>query len=156
MDPCERLREWHIAQMIPADLDEVFSIEISDSRVSWSKKMFLEELQLPFAYCYVMRRADNSAQPVIGFICFRNMTEESELLKICVHPDYRQLGIGKTLMHFYIDLGRRSGVRTFHLEVDPSNHPAIHLYRSFAYEISGTRKRFYQGRFDALRMRRQV
>ena len=93
---------------------------------------------------------------LVGFICFRNVTEESELLKICVHPDYRQLGIGKKLMQFYIDFGSRRGVRTFHLEVNPSNQPAIHLYQSFSYQRSGMRKKFYQRNFDALLMRREV
>jgi ribosomal-protein-alanine N-acetyltransferase len=118
--------------------------------------MFLEEMQHPLAHCFVMKRTNGSNHPVVGFICFRNVTEESELLKICVHPDYRRLGIGKKLMQFYIDFGRRRGVRSFHLEVDPSNQPAIHLYQSFSYEPSGTRKKFYQGTFDALLMMRQI
>ena len=145
-----------IRQMIPEDLDEVFSIETSDPLAPWSKKMFLEEMRHPLAYCFVMKRKDGSNYPVIGFICFRNVTEESELLKICVHPDYRQLGIGKKLMQFYIDFGSRRGVRTFHLEVNPSNQPAIHLYHSFSYQRSGMRKKFYQRNFDALLMRREV
>jgi ribosomal-protein-alanine N-acetyltransferase len=146
----------NIRKMIPEDLDQVLSIETSDSLAPWSKKMFLEEMQHPLAYCFVMKRKDGFNPPVVGFICFRNVTGESELLKICVHPDYRQLGIGKELMQFYIDFGCRRGVRTFHLEVNSSNQPAIHLYQSFSYHPSGMRKRFYQKKFDALLMMRQV
>ena len=147
---------WDIRRMIQEDLDEVFSIETSDSISPWSKKMFLDEMQHPFAYCFVMERKDRPRHHVVGFICFRNVTEESELLKICVHADYRQLGIGKKLMQFYLDFGRRRGVRNFHLEVNSSNQPAIRLYRSFSYELSGTRKKFYHGKFDALLMMRQL
>ena len=50
-----------------------------------------------------MKRENGSEPSVIGFICFRNVTEESELLNIGVHPHYRQKGIGKKLMQFYID-----------------------------------------------------
>lgn len=156
MNRRETLGEWDIRNMTPADLDEVFSIETSDSLSPWSKKMFLEEMQHPFAHCFVMTSEDRSKHHVVGFICFRNVTEESELLKICVHPDYRQLGIGKKLMQFYIDFGRQSGVRSFHLEVNPSNQPAIHLYQSFSYQPSGMRKKFYQRKFDALLMMRPV
>ncbi len=148
--------EWDIRKMIPEDLEEVFSMETSDSLAPWSKKMFLAEMQHPSAYCFVMSRKDGPKHPVVGFICFRNVTEESELLKISVHPDYRQLGIGKKLMQFYIDFGCRTGVRIFHLEVNPSNQPAIHLYQSFSYQPSGMRKKFYQEKVDALLMMRQV
>ena len=156
LDRREMRGDWQIRKMIPDDLDEVFSIESSDPLAPWSKKMFLEEMQHPFAHCFVMKRKDGSKHPVIGFICFRNVTDESELLKICVHPDYRQLGIGKKLMQFYVDFGRRRGVRSFHLEVNPCNRPAVHLYQLFSYEPLGMRKKFYQRKFDALRMMRQV
>jgi [ribosomal protein S18]-alanine N-acetyltransferase len=145
-----------IQKMDIKDLDEVFAIETSDSLTPWSRSMFAEEMRNPFAYCFVMKREDGSKQPVIGFICFRNMTEESELLKICVHPAYRQVGVGKKLMTFYIDFSRQEGIKTFYLEVHSSNHSAIHLYQLFSYQSSGMRKKFYQGKFDALLMTKKV
>jgi ribosomal-protein-alanine N-acetyltransferase len=118
--------------------------------------MFIEEMRNPFAYCFVMRIDTQSKQEVIGFICFRNVAEESELLNICVHPDYRQLGAGKRLMEFYVAFGRRREIKTFYLEVLSSNTSAIRLYQLFSYESSGMRKKFYQGKFDALLMTKRV
>jgi ribosomal-protein-alanine N-acetyltransferase len=151
--------EWEkvvLQKMDIKDLDEVFSIETSDSLTPWSKNIFVEEMRNPLAYCFVMKTEDGSKQPVIGFICFRNITEESELLNIGVRPDYRQLGIGKKLMHFYIDFSRQRGIQTFYLEVHSSNQSAIHLYQLFSYQPSGMRKKFYQGKFDALLMMKKV
>ena len=74
------------------DLDEVLSLESSAPLTLWSKNMFIEEMRNPFAYCFVMKIEDGSKQRVIGFICFRNMAEESELLNICVHSDYQTIG----------------------------------------------------------------
>ncbi|MBN2244867.1 MAG: ribosomal protein S18-alanine N-acetyltransferase [Candidatus Aminicenantes bacterium] len=151
--------EWKkgsIQKMDTNDLDEVLSIEISDSLTPWSKNMFVEEMRNPFAYCFVMKMEEGSKQPVIGFICFRNVAEESELLNICVHRAYRQLGFGKQLMEFYIDFSYRRGSKTFYLEVRSSNHTAIHLYQLFSYQSSGIRKKFYQGKFDALLMMKTV
>ncbi len=156
LDRRETRGNWQIRQMIPEDLDQVLSIETSDPLAPWSKEMFLEEMRYPLAHCFVIQRTDESNHPVIAFISFRNMTEESELLKICVHPAYRKLGFGKKLMQFYINFGSRRGVKTFHLEVNPSNQPAIHLYQSFSYQRSGMRKKFYQCNLDALLMRREV
>jgi ribosomal-protein-alanine N-acetyltransferase len=151
--------EWEkltIQKMDIQDLDEVISIESSFSGAPWSKGMFLEEMRNPLACCFVMTMEDQSRQRVIGFICFRNVAEESELLNICVHPDYRQLGVGKRLMEFYVESCRCSGIKTFHLEVHSSNQSAIDLYQMFAYEASGVRKKFYQGKFDALLMTKRV
>jgi len=151
--------EWEkvtIRKMDTNDLDEVLSIEISDSLTPWSKNMFVGEMGNPFAYCFVMEMEEGSKQSVIGFICFRNVTEESELLNICVHQAYRHLGLGKKLMEFYFDFSYRRGSKNFYLEVHSSNHTAIHLYQLFSYHSSGIRKKFYQGKFDALLMTKTV
>jgi len=151
--------EWEkvtIQEMDIQDLDAVSSLESSNPLTLWSKNMFVEEMRNPFGYCFVMKIEDRSKQRVIGFICFRNVAEESELLNICVHSDYRQSGAGKRLMEFYVEFGRRRGIKTFHLEVHSSNQPAIRLYQSFSYESTGMRKKFYQGKFDALLMTKKV
>jgi len=151
--------EWKkatIQKMGIQDLDEVISVESCNPLPLWSKNMFIEEIGNPFSYCFVMKIEDRSKQRVIGFICFRNVAEESELLNIGVHSDYRQLGAGRKLMQFYVEFSRRRGIKTFHLEVRSSNHSAIHLYQLFSYHSSGMRKKFYQGKFDALLMTRKV
>ncbi len=142
--------------MIIQDLDEVISLESSSRDARWSKNMFVEELGNPLDHCFVMKIGDRCRGRVIGFICFRNVAEESELFKICVHSGYRRLGVGKQLMRFYVEFARQRGVKTFHLEVHIANQPAILLYRSFSYESSGVRKNFYQGKFDALLMTKKV
>ncbi len=141
-----------IEKMESKHLDEVLEIERLSSPTPWSKKMFLAEMQNPLAHCFVYRLEEAPGHPVAGFICFRNVGEESELLNIGVHPLYRRRGIGKGLMQFYMELGAAKQIRTFHLEVRASNPPAIHLYQKFSYQPAGTRKKFYEGKFDALMM----
>jgi ribosomal-protein-alanine N-acetyltransferase len=80
------------------------------------------------------------------------MGEESELLNIGVHPLFRRMGIGRKLMQFYMEFGKAKQIKTFYLEVHVSNPPAIRLYEGFSYQPAGTRKKFYQGKFDALMM----
>jgi ribosomal-protein-alanine acetyltransferase len=145
-----------VQKMDIKDLDEVCSIEASQSLIPWSKNMFTEEMGNTFAYCFVIKGIGEVRQPVIGYVCFRNMVDESELLNIGVHPDQQRVGIGKQLMQFYIDFSRQRGAKTFYLEVNPSNQSAIHLYQSFSYQSLGTRKRFYHGKFDALLMVKKV
>ncbi len=145
-----------IQEMGIQDLDEVVSLETTNVDTSWSKNMFVGEMENPIASCFVMKNEDPHQPRVLGYICFRNVAEESELFKICVHPDYRGRGIGKRLMEFYVEFSRRRGTKTFHLEVHKSNQPAIRLYQLFSYECSGARRNFYQGNFDALLMTKIV
>jgi ribosomal-protein-alanine N-acetyltransferase len=118
--------------------------------------MFVEELENPFAHCFIIRNEEAPDDQVIGFICFRNISDESELFNIGVHPHFRQLGIGKKLMEFYFDFCEKREIKTFFLEVNSSNASAIHLYQLFYYRPIGMRKMFYQGKFDALFMVRKI
>lgn len=137
-------------------LDEVLFLETSSSPSPWSRKMFVEELRNPFAHCFVIREEGTLRDSIIGFICFRNIGEESELHNIVVDPQHRQLGIGKRLMQFYIDFCQQMQIRALHLEVNSSNSSAIHLYQLFSYQSVGVRKKFYQGKFDALHMVKNI
>lgn len=147
-----------IEKMSQGDVEGVQAIESSSSFHSpWSKKVWLEEFRNPLSHCYVVKyRGEKNRKKIIGFICFRIMGEESELLNIGVHPEERQKGIGKHLMNFYIDYCRERGVRSFFLEVSVNNLSAFHLYQIFHYQIIGTRKKFYSGEVDALLMKRSA
>jgi len=145
-----------IEKMEAQDLDEVLEIECSSSLSPWSKKMFVEEMENPLAHCFVIRMRERPGHSVIGFICFRTIGDESELLNICVHPQYRQTGIGRSLMEFYLGFCRKKRIKRFYLEVNASNESAVHLYQLFSYQSSGVRKKFYQGKFDALLMARKA
>ncbi len=145
-----------IQKMGEKDLDEVVAIAASSTSNPWSMNMFAKEMSNSLSYCFIIKMKGDLKNPLMGFICFRNIEDESELLNICVHPQYRQLGIGKKLMQFYIGLCNNHKIKTFYLEVDSSNQVAIHLYRLFAYQLMGIRKKFYQGKFDALLMTKEV
>ncbi|MDP3016577.1 MAG: GNAT family N-acetyltransferase [Deltaproteobacteria bacterium] len=137
------------------DVDEVLPIANTSLLNPWSKKMFLGEVGHPLSHCFLIcGENDRNKDIPLGFICFRNIGEESELLNICIHPRHCQKGLGKILMEFYIDFCSKKGVKKYYLEVNPLNIPAVRLYQSFAYQPAGKRKNFYQGKYDALLMSR--
>jgi ribosomal-protein-alanine N-acetyltransferase len=150
--------EWvgfTIKRMETKELAEVISIAASSPLTAWTEKMFAEEMKNSFSHCFVGKIKGDLIDHVAGIICFRTIEDESELLNLCVHPQYRRRFIGKRLMQFYIDFCHDKGIKAFHLEVDPLNERAVHLYRSLSYEPSGTRKNFYGGKVDALLMARR-
>jgi ribosomal-protein-alanine N-acetyltransferase len=138
------------------DLDPVVSIAASSSLAPWSKRMFLEEMSNPHAHCFVMKLEHPSERSVIGFICFRTLGEESEVLNLCIHDEFRRTGLGRRLMQFYLQVCKNLNARRSYLEVSITNQPALHLYRSLAYRPVGRRPRFYQGKFDALLMTKEI
>lgn len=146
-----------IERMRSEDTEGVLSIVQTVPANPWSWRMLVEEMANPLSHCFVMREERNQKQTTVaGFICFRNIGEESELFNIAVHPFYRNKGIGKKLMEFYIDFSIKTGIHRFYLEVNPSNSQAIHLYQGFAFQSFGKRRNFYQGKLDALLMMRST
>jgi [ribosomal protein S18]-alanine N-acetyltransferase len=149
-------QEAAIDEMGPGDLDEVLSIEGAGSLVAWTRPLFAEELRNPLSRSHVLRVPGKEGVRVIGFICFRLVAGESEVLNLGVHRDFRGRGWGRRLMAFYLGLCRETGVEKAFLEVSPDNEPALRLYRSLAFRPVGLRRKFYQGRFDALILERDL
>ena len=63
------------------------------------------------------------------------------LLGMGVHKDYRGHGLGKRLMALALNKAREKGFERVELQVYSSNRAAIGLYKSFGFEIEGTRRK---------------
>jgi len=112
------LKRFTVEKMEIKDLGEVLSIAASTPLNPWSESMFIGEMRNPFSHCFMIKIREMSSHPVVGFICFRNIEDESELLNICVHPHYRQSGIGKKLMQFYTGFCIKKKIKDFNIEVN--------------------------------------
>jgi [ribosomal protein S18]-alanine N-acetyltransferase len=149
------LNQVVIREIKPEEVDEILSIAITSPLNPWSRGMLSEEMANPISHSFLIERGNHlNAPSILGFICFRNIGEESELLNIVIRPQDRQMGFGKMLMEFYIDFCNRRGIQKYYLEVSTSNRDAIRLYQSFSFQPMVKKKRFYQGQFDAFLMMR--
>jgi ribosomal-protein-alanine N-acetyltransferase len=144
-----------VRKMEESDLDEILALESASSLTPWSRPLFLEEMAHPYGHCFSMVLHNDPGPRIVAYLCFRAMGDESELLNLTVHPDYRRRGLARCLMTFYIDFCTREKVKKSFLEVAAGNDAALRLYRSFDYQQTGKRPRFYLGRFDALIMERK-
>ncbi len=147
-----------ISEMSPRDLEEAVVLSLAGAPFlrPWSERMFIEEMNNPFAFCFLAKVHEALEDPVVGIICFRIIGDESELLHFCVHPGYRRRSVGKEMMTFYVRVAVQRRVRNFYLEVNAENEPAISLYRLFSYLPVGKRKLFYDGGGDAVLMRSEI
>jgi ribosomal-protein-alanine N-acetyltransferase len=145
-----------VRRMDEGDLDEILAIEASSALTPWSRKLFLEEMNHPYGHCFSMILRVDPDPRLVAYLCFRVLGEESELLNLAVHPDYRRRGFARHLMAFYVDFCRREKIRKSFLEVAMGNEAALRLYRAFNYRPTGKRLGFYLGRFDALMMEKEI
>ena len=108
---------------------------------------------LPMAGVSLMLTRDRDSGAPVGFSLFRSVVDESELLLLAVAPDHRRRGIGRGLLHNFLERARTDGATRAHLEVRDGN-PAIEMYRGAGFTPIGRRRNYYHtsdGRqFDAL------
>jgi ribosomal-protein-alanine N-acetyltransferase len=132
-----------IRRMMRTDLDEVLAIEKISFPAPWSRFSFEQEFLFPHAH---LLAAAESVFPdrVRGYLCFWLVAEETHVLNLAVHPQWRCRGVGGRLLEYVVDYSRAKGAEEIFLEVRRSNYRAISLYRRFHFQPRGVRPRYYQ------------
>jgi len=83
---------------------------------------------------------------------FSKAEGEGRVASVAVLPQFRNQGIGRRLLTECEKHFSGNGLKRFSLEVDVDNEPAISLYTTKGYEISGMIKDFYGPGRDAFMM----
>ena len=86
-----------------------------------------------------------------GFIVWRTVADQAEIITIGVAPDSRRQGIaGAMILLMEQELKKQSVVNVF-LEVSEVNVPAKKLYEKYGFKPTGKRPKYYNG-VDAIIM----
>ena len=92
---------------------------------------------------------------VVGYIGSQTVLDESDMMNVAVHPDYRRRGIAEALVLALADELATHSSRSLALEVRESNAPAIALYEKLGFVQIGLRKNYYRNpKEDALILRK--
>lgn len=91
----------------------------------------------------------DEADPV-GFILYRRILDEAEILTLAVRPEGRRAGAGHALVQSAAARLLDSGVGRAFLEVAVTNTAARALYERCRFLPCGTRRRYYADGGDAL------
>ena len=138
------MKEKHVAQV--AALEKIC---FSDP---WSEKSVASELSNRLALWLV---AEEDGQ-LAGYIGSQTVMDESDVMNVAVHPDFRRRGIGESLILELINRLKKKGSHCLTLEVRASNDPAIALYSKLGFAEVGRRKNYYRNpREDALILRKE-
>ena len=93
---------------------------------------------------------------VAGYIGSQTCGEESDVMNVAVHPDFRRRGIAEALVNALVAELKAIGSHCLTLEVRASNVPAIALYEKMGFSEIGRRKNYYRNpREDALILRKE-
>ena len=90
-----------------------------------------------------------------GFIVYRVVSDEAEIITIGVAPDARRSGIAAAMLAIAESDASKRGATKMFLEVAADNAPARALYKAGGYIEVGTRPKYYDG-VDAIMMRKDI
>lgn len=90
-----------------------------------------------------------------GFIVYRVVADEAEIITIGVAPNARRGGIADAMLAIMERDVKKSGATTIFLEVAETNAAARALYCKNGYTAVGTRPKYYDG-VDAILMKKQI
>lgn len=90
-----------------------------------------------------------------GFIVWRTVLDEAEIITIGVHPDARGTGIASAMLGIMENEAKKAGAKKIFLEVSAENAPAINLYKKCGFVQNGVRPKYYDG-VDAILMEKNI
>ena len=138
------MRQEHVAQV--AALEKLC---FSDP---WSENSVASELNNPLSLWLVAL----DGETVAGYVGSQTVMDESDMMNLAVHPDYRCQGIGSRLVDELIKELKKKGSQRLTLEVRVSNEPAKRLYDELGFSEIAVRKRYYSHpKEDALILRKE-
>jgi len=140
----ERLRWWHIDELLPIESD-LFGAE------RWSAGMFWNELAN--GHHYLVAVADGELLGYGGLAVYP--PDEAWVQNIAVRRAAQRRGVGRAILEALLAEARRQRIGTTMLEVAVDNAPAQKLYDRYGFVAVGIRRGYYQpSNTDALVMRR--
>ena len=141
----------NITEMNASHVPQVAQLEQLCFADPWSEKSIASELTSKWSYWLVAVEDDR----VVGYIGSQSSIDESDVMSVAVHPDYRRKGIAENLINHLVEELKNRGSHALLLEVRASNAPAIALYEKLGFLQVGCRKNYYHNpREDALILRK--
>ena len=136
--------------MAESDIDEVLLIEEASFIAPWSRDIFVKELENSFSHNLLARRSGEISPEIVGYIVFWDVADETHLLDLAVHPDFRRAGIASLLLEKMLVIAVKGGMQRVILELRRDNEKALRLYDSFCFKEIGVRKKYYSDGEDAI------
>lgn len=126
------MNESHVAQ--------IAALEKQCFSDPWSENSVASELENPLSL-WLIAEEDGA---VCGYVGSQTVLDETDMMNIAVHPDFRRKGIAAALITELVSRLKARGSRVLRLEVRESNFSAIALYEALGFTQLGLRKNYYR------------
>ncbi len=114
----------------------------------WTDTILKSELENENSIYIVAKKNEN----IVGFAGIIILPDDVEITNIVTKKTERKKGIGKMLLDKLIEISKTTKKETISLEVNEKNTIAIKLYEKFGFEKVGLRKKYYNGKDNAIIM----
>lgn len=131
------------------DIEPIRQIELKSFDSTWPEDAFVNELENNGAARYLVARLDGR---VVGYAGAWMILDEMHVTAVAVDPEVRGQRLGKKLFWHLMKAAVDHGSRWATLEVRETNEVAVGIYREFGYSRVGVRRKYYEGKDDALVM----
>lgn len=131
---------WLIRRANSADAAALAALERDCFSDPWSLAAFEETLRTPVVR--VLLAQDTEA--TLGYLVYRSIGGEAEILNLAVAPSERRRGLGAALLEAALTALTAVGAVEVFLEVRESNGGAKALYRRRGFKEIGRRRRYYR------------
>ncbi|MEO8649715.1 MAG: N-acetyltransferase [Acidobacteriota bacterium] len=129
------------------DVSAIIKISSEGGLSEWSSASYLAEIERTDSIFYT---ASNATGNIVGFLCGRTAAApdkeeslEAWIYNVGVFVEYRERGVGSTLIRAFFDRCRSQGVDSAWLEVRKNNARAISFYRGHDFREVYSRANFY-------------
>lgn len=130
------------ALFTPKDIDTVLAIEHLAFATPWSRMQFTQSLNNQNTIAHLILK-DNQVAGYSVALCTPDFTD---LLNICIHPEYQHQGLGGQLFNYLLI---SSDIETVFVEVRVSNCNALLFYKKIGFQAINLRKKYYSDGEDA-------
>jgi [ribosomal protein S18]-alanine N-acetyltransferase len=135
-----------IRPMVLGDVEAVYAIDRLSFALPWTERSYRFEIsENPNASAWVAEAAlPDGSHCIVGMIVTWLVIDEAHVGTIAIHPEYRQMGIGRRLLATcLLDTAKKGALQSL-LEVRRSNLAAQKLYELFGFKQVGVRSRYYR------------
>ena len=143
------MSETLIRQAKLGDVPAISRIEIDSFETPWSAQEIVKDVTSGGNVYVVVAEKDGVCT---GFAEMRTVAGEAQIYNIAVAPEARGRGTGEALLEHLIDKADASGCAVINLEVRAGNDAALGLYKKLGFREVGRRKKYYNGKEDAILM----
>ena len=121
------------------DLTLLAKLHAASFETAWSEMDLAEVLASPGCVALLATSDDGP----VGFLIYRAVVDEGEIITICVDPAYQRRGAGLHIVSKTQHLLKSFNISNLFLEVAAANKEAISLYTRAGFEEAGKRKAYY-------------